>query len=106
VFVNVADEQQVQVIDCATGDTLARWALPAPLAANFPMHLDAMQRLLFLGMRKPTASACVLVLDADSGEELARLSCGLAADMDDLCFDPKRQRLCANHSLALESISG
>ena len=96
VFVNIADEQQVQVIDRQTGKTVTRWRLPQPLAGNFPMHLDVAQRLLFLGVRKPAASACVLVYDADTGEELARLSCGLAADMDDLCFDPRRQRLYAD----------
>lgn len=97
---NVADKKQVQVIDRKTGKTIARWPLPQPLAGNFPMHLDEAQRLLFLGVRKPVGDACVLVLDADTGDEVARLSCGLAADMDDLCFDSRRQRLYAECQLA------
>lgn len=62
IFVNVAEQQEVQVLSCDSGETLARWQLPVPLGANYPMHLDEAQELLFLGVRKPVADACVLVL--------------------------------------------
>ena len=91
IFVNVADSRHVQVLSLENGQTLARWELPAGLGANFPMHLDETHGLLFVGVRKPAASACLVVLDTDTGTEVARLPC--PGDMDDICYDAKRRRL-------------
>ena len=95
IWVNVADERLVLVLDrtASTADeaTVARWPLPDGMSANFPMHADEASRLLFVGVRKPTHRACVLVLDMDSGECIGRVP--VPGDMDDLCFDALRSRL-------------
>jgi hypothetical protein len=62
IFVNVADTSQVQVLGYDSGETLGRWQLPEPLDSNYPMLLDEDNELLLLGVRKPTASSCVLAL--------------------------------------------
>ena len=62
IFVNVADKCQVQVLGYDSGKTLDRWQLPAPLEANYPMHLDEENGLILLGVRKPAAASCVLAL--------------------------------------------
>ena len=91
IFVNVADKRLVQVIDVTSGATVATWPLPVGLAANFPMCVDAASRRVFVGVRKPAADACVLVLDADTGAVIARVAC--IGDMDDLFYDRERARL-------------
>ena len=93
IFVNVADTHAVQVLASATGETLAEWALPEGLGGNFPMVLDEAGGTLFVGVRKPTAQACVLALSTDDGAVKARVPC--AADCDDLCFDAARRRVYA-----------
>jgi hypothetical protein len=93
IFVNVADARAVQVLASDTGETLAEWALPEGLDGNFPMALDEAGGTLFVGVRKPTAQACVLALSTDDGAVKARVPC--AADCDDLCFDAARRRVYA-----------
>ena len=93
IFVNVADTRAVQVLASATGETLAEWALPEGLGGNFPMALDEAGGTLFVGVRKPTAQACVLALSTEDGAVKARVPC--AADCDDLCFDAARRRVYA-----------
>ena len=63
IFVNVADEKKIQIIDRRTGK-ITSWALPAGHSANFPMVLDEANRRVFIGTRKP---ARLTVLDMDSG---------------------------------------
>jgi DNA-binding beta-propeller fold protein YncE len=87
IFVNVADEKKIQVIDRRTGK-LTSWALPAGHSANFPMILDEANRRVFIGTRKP---ARLTVLDMDSGKVVASLP--TAADMDDMFYDSSRKRI-------------
>src|SRR5258708_23656117 len=53
IFVNVADEKKIQVIDRRTGK-ITSWALPAGHSANFPMVLDEANRRVFIGTRRPS----------------------------------------------------
>jgi hypothetical protein len=87
IFVNVADEKKIQVIDRRTGK-ITSWALPAGHSANFPMVLDEANRRVFIGTRKP---ARLTVLDMDSGKVVASLP--TAADMDDMFYDSSRKRI-------------
>ncbi|KAK3265680.1 hypothetical protein CYMTET_25657 [Cymbomonas tetramitiformis] len=91
IFVNVADANAILVFDRTTGETVGEWPLPQGASDNFPMALDEVGRVLFVGVRKPADKACVLCYDVDSGEVVERLPC--VGDMDDLCFDASRQRL-------------
>ena len=87
IFVNVADEKKIQVVDRRTGK-ITSWALPAGHSANFPMVLDEANRRVFIGTRKP---ARLTVLDMDSGKIVA--SVPVAADMDDMFYDSSRKRI-------------
>jgi DNA-binding beta-propeller fold protein YncE len=86
IFVNLASRNEIAVIDRATRK-VARWALPG-VGTNFPMALDEKHRRLFVAARRP---ATLLVLDMDSGREVARLPG--AADSDDMWYDATRSRI-------------
>lgn len=81
VYVNVPAARAVVVLDRNTGATAATWPI-APAAANFPMAADAAARRLFVATREPPG---VLVLDMESGRQVARLQ--TCADADDLLRD-------------------
>ena len=67
------------------------------------MAVDGAGRVVFVGARHTSdegggggggaCGACVLLLDMDSGELLARVAVPRAADMDDVHWDARRQRL-------------
>ena len=82
VFVNIADSNEIVVIDTATRAITAHWKL-TKAAGNVPLAFDADHNLLFVGCRKPGA---VIVLDASTGKELSSLPG--AAGADDLFYDP------------------
>lgn len=90
VFVNVpgaAAGPCVVVGDLTKGKVVARWPL-GDYGANFPMALDAAQRRLYVGCRRPAA---LLVLDLDSGARLATLPC--VGDADDVFVDAATGRV-------------
>lgn len=86
IFVNLASEDEVVVIDRNT-HKLEKWKL-AGAGTNFPMALDEKHRRLFVAARRP---ATLLVLDMDTGREVARLPG--AADSDDMWYDATRTRI-------------
>lgn len=86
IFVNLASISQIAVIDRNTGK-IDKWKLQTA-GTNFPMALDEADRRLFVGARKP---ARLLVLDMDSGKEIASLPG--AIDTDDMSWDPDRKRI-------------
>jgi len=87
VFANVpADGSVVNVIDRKTG-TLAKWELNGA-KANFPMILDESNRRLFVITRTPPL---VVVLNTDTGKEVARVR--VKAASDDAYFDSTRKRI-------------
>ena len=87
IFVNVADEKLIKVIDRQTG-RMTEWALPAGHAANFPMVLDDAGRRVIIGTRKPSR---MTVFNMDTGAVVASLPA--AADMDDIFYDATRKRI-------------
>src|ERR1700692_24442 len=88
VFVNVPDDNAVNVIDRKTGG-LTKWGLSG-LKANFPMALDEdNHRLIIVTRRRPF----VVVLDTDTGKEVARVRAG--GSCDDVYYDAERKRIYA-----------
>src|ERR1700730_14237066 len=88
IFVNVPDDTNVNVIDRKTG-ALTKWELNGA-KANFPMALDEDDHRLFGVTRRPPL---VVVLDTDTGKEVARVP--VAGSCDDVYFDAERKRIYA-----------
>ena len=89
VFVNVpSDDSVVNVIDRKTGE-LTKWTLNGA-KANYPMALDEDNHRLFVVTRRPPL---LVVLDTDTGKEVARIPVG--ASCDDVYFDAERKRIYA-----------
>jgi DNA-binding beta-propeller fold protein YncE len=89
VFVNVPDDDSVvNVIDRKTG-ALTKWGLNG-IKANYPMALDEDDHRLFVVTRRPPF---VVVLDTDTGKEVARVPVG--GSCDDVYFDAERKRIYA-----------
>jgi DNA-binding beta-propeller fold protein YncE len=86
IFVNLASISQIAVIDRNTRK-IEKWKLQSA-GTNFPMALDESHRRLFVGARKP---ARLLVLDMDTGKEIASLPG--AIDTDDMSYDSDRKRI-------------
>jgi DNA-binding beta-propeller fold protein YncE len=87
IFANVpADDSVVNVIDRKTG-MLAKWSLNGA-KANYPMILDESNHRLFIVTRSPPL---VVVLDTDTGKEVARVR--VKAASDDAYFDAARKRI-------------
>src|SRR5216683_2604928 len=86
IFVNLASISQIAVIDRNTRK-IENWKLEEA-GTNFPMALDETHRRLFVAARKP---ARLLVLDMDTGKEIASLPG--AIDTDDMSYDSDRKRI-------------
>ncbi len=89
IFVNVPDDSSVvNVIDRKTGG-LTKWQLNGA-KANYPMALDEDNHRLFVVTRRPPL---LVVLDTDTGKEVARVPVG--GSCDDVYFDAERKRIYA-----------
>ncbi len=89
IFVNVPDDGSVvNVIDRKTGE-LTKWGLNG-VKANYPMALDEDNHRLFVVTRRPPF---VMVLDTDTGKEVARVPIG--GSCDDVYYDAERKRIYA-----------
>ncbi len=89
VFVNVPDDDAaVNVIDRKTG-ALTQWKLNGA-KANYPMALNEDDHRLFVVTRRPPL---VIVLDTETGKEVARVPVG--GSCDDVFYDADRKRIYA-----------
>ena len=89
IFVNVPDDDSVvNVIDRKTG-ALTKWGLNGA-KANYPMALNEDDHRLFVITRRPPL---LVVLDTDTGKEVARVPVG--GSCDDVYFDSARKRIYA-----------
>jgi DNA-binding beta-propeller fold protein YncE len=86
IFVNLASKNQIAVINRDTRK-ITKWNLTGA-GTNFPMALDEKHRRLFVAARRP---ASLLVLDMDTGRQIAKLPG--AADSDDMWYDATRKRI-------------
>jgi len=87
VFANIADSNEVAVIDIASKAITARWKL-TKAAENVPLAFDGEHQLLYVACRRP---GTLIALDAASGKEVAGLPA--AAGADDLFYDPALKRV-------------
>jgi hypothetical protein len=87
VFVNVAEAAEVVVIDGASHTQTTAWKLTRA-KDNMPLVYDQEHQLLFVACRTP---ARLLVLDANSGKEVADLPSDAGAD--DIFYDPDLHRI-------------
>jgi DNA-binding beta-propeller fold protein YncE len=88
VFANVpGDDSVVNVIDRKTGALADKWDLNGA-KANFPMMLDESNHRLFVVTRTPPL---VVVLNTDTGKEVARVR--VKAASDDAYYDAARKRI-------------
>ena len=87
IFVNVPSAHHVAVVDRDTRAVTTTWPLQG-VEANFPMALDDTHHRLFVGVRTPPL---LLVLDTESGQEVARVQS--VGDADDLFYDAPHRRI-------------
>lgn len=86
VFVNLADDSQVAVIDTATNEVSQKWPV-SKARENVPMAYIKAEKLLLLGCRAP---GNLILMDATTGKELDSLPASTGAD--DLFYEPDSHR--------------
>jgi DNA-binding beta-propeller fold protein YncE len=87
IFVNVPRAGEIEVVDRATRQVVAKWPMKSA-KSNFPMVLDEDHHRLFIGCRSP---AKMLVLDAQTGATVSEVDC--ISDTDDLFYDAANKRV-------------
>jgi hypothetical protein len=87
LFINVTDKNYIAILDKASLKELTRWPIAAELGANCCFAFDEAHHRLFVTTRKP---AHLLVLDSDTGAEVARF--GAPERVDAMEWDAKRSR--------------
>lgn len=87
IYVNVPDKQQVEVIDLEKQQVIDRWKI-TEARSNFPMYLDAVNRRLVIGCRRP---ARLLVIDTETGKTITSVETD--SDVDDIFCDAKTGNL-------------
>lgn len=87
IFINIANENTVDVLDKRTLSVIARWKINGA-ALNLNLALDEPDHRLFVVTRKPTQ---MFVLDTDNGRTVTSLD--VPAVVDGLYFDAARKRL-------------
>ena len=87
LFVNVADHNEVAVVDKKTLKVIANWPLSGA-TTNLSMALDEADHRLFVGTRNPSK---LFVLNTDTGATVAMLDA--PATSDGLFWDSARKRV-------------
>lgn len=98
IFVNIAHDGFVAVVDRNKRAVVARWPL-TEARANFPMALDEANHRLFVGCRKPPR---LLVLDTASGKMIAPVL--VDGDTDDLFYDSALRRVYVSCGVGLINV--
>jgi DNA-binding beta-propeller fold protein YncE len=81
-FVNLADKDQVAVVDIKSASVVARYPV-APGGHPVGMSMDTAHRRLFIGCRQPQK---LIVMNADNGHVVADFAIGVGVDATK--FDP------------------
>ena len=87
MFVNIADHDEVAVLDKHTLKTLALWPIHGA-RLNLSMALDARDHRLFIVTRKPSR---LVVMDSDNGRTVAELDA--PATVDGVFYDAACRRI-------------
>src|SRR5208337_4519382 len=87
VFANIAESNEVTVVDTVTKTIAAHWKLTRA-ADNVPMAFDSEHHALYVACRTP---GMVIALDTATGKEIS--SQPAAGGADDLFYDPALSRV-------------
>lgn len=87
LYINIPDANMVAVADLTRSTIMDKWERTNP-AANFPMALDSVHHLVFVGYRNP---ARLIIYDGKSGKEVSNFK--MTGDADDLYYDYKTNRI-------------
>lgn len=87
IFINIANESTVEVLDKSTLNVIARWKIQGA-NLNLTLALDEANHRLFVVTRKPTE---MFVLNTDNGRTVASMD--VPAIVDGLYFDAARKRV-------------
>ncbi len=87
LFVNIADKNQVAVVDKRTFKVISHWSISGA-KTNLSMALDEADHRIFVVTRNPTK---MFVLNTDSGETVATLD--VPAIVDGVFYDRTRKRI-------------
>ena len=89
LFVNVPDASQIEVIDLKNLNLSAKWK--TEYKANFPMAIDAVNHIIFIGYRRPGK---LVAINALTGNTIT--TADLIGDIDDLYFDAGTKKIYAS----------
>lgn len=87
IWVNIPEAGMIAVLDLNKEKTITEWRIHDP-SAYFPMAYDNHDHRLFVACRRPSR---LLILDSESGKNVAELPC--TSDADDMYYDESTQRI-------------
>jgi len=90
IFINVPDAHQVAVADLNSYQLITAWNTGS-LGANFPLAIDTIGHVIFVGYRHPSK---IVAMDENSGSVLGEAN--LVSDVDDVYFDEKERKIYAS----------
>jgi DNA-binding beta-propeller fold protein YncE len=90
LYLNTPSSSEICVIDTDKNEIVGRHKITSA-AMNFALALDDANHRLFIGCRK---APMVVIMDADSGKEVAKVA--IPGDSDDVLYDAKRKRIYAS----------
>jgi DNA-binding beta-propeller fold protein YncE len=90
LYMNAPPPNHIFVIDTVEEQIVGQYALNHA-ALNSSLAIDEDGRRLFVGCREPVDDPQLVVLDSDSGREVA--SVAIPGDVDDIFFDPRSARI-------------
>jgi DNA-binding beta-propeller fold protein YncE len=90
LYLNSPAGSEICVLDTDKNEIVGRHKITSA-AQNFAMALDDASHRLFIGCRK---APMIVVMDADSGKEVTKLT--IPGDSDDVLYDAKRKRIYAS----------
>ena len=90
IFINVPDVHQIVVADLSSFKMITTWNT-GDYRANFPMTLDTIDHIAFVGYRNPSR---LVTMDENSGAVLSTTN--LVSDVDDIYFDETERKIYAS----------
>ncbi len=81
VYINVPDENEIEVADLVTNTVVAKWKNTVA-SSNFPMALDEENSRLFVGCRSP---ATLRIINTQTGKDIG--SVNYSGDTDDVFYN-------------------
>lgn len=87
IYVNIPDVHQIAVINLEHSSVEMTWQVKEA-ASNFPMAIDKVNRLIFIGCRNP---AKLLVMDLKGGKVISSID--IDGDTDDIYYDSSLKQL-------------